>query len=93
MYPGVYNAMLGLNYAGLFLCISATISQLRMTEIFGELPLNAARKSVGEGQQKLHPIGAISAKLPDLLVRYGAKPGFHWVSWHCEFRFEASAEA
>lgn len=90
-HPGLYNAMLGLNYAGLFLCISATISQLIMTEIFGELPLNAARKSVGEGQKSLHPNGAISAKLSDLLVRYGARPGFRWVSWHCEFHLEITA--
>ncbi|EIM86852.1 uncharacterized protein STEHIDRAFT_157145 [Stereum hirsutum FP-91666 SS1] len=92
MHPGVYNAMLGLNYAGLFLCISATISQLIMTEIFGELPLNAARKSVGEGQFKsMHRNGAISSSLSDLLVRYGARPGFHWVSWHCEFHLDITA--
>lgn len=88
-----YNIMLGFNYAGLFLTISATISQLIMTEIFGELPLNAARnatRSAGE-RESMHPDGAISASLPELLARYGARPGFQWVSWHCESCSEAGA--
>lgn len=86
MNLSAYNIMLGFNYAGLFLTISAIMSQLIMTEIFNELPLNAARReTTTEGSRIMPKQGNISGSLPQVLARYGAGSGLRWISWHCKY--------
>lgn len=76
----VQDVMLGFVYAGLFLNIGATVSSLIITEMFGEMPLNAARCE----PETLHAQGRLSASTADLLARYGVSRRVRIITWHCE---------
>lgn len=76
----VQDVMLGFVYSGLLLNIGATVSSLIITEMFGEMPLNAARAD----PETLHAQGRLSASTADLLARYGVSRGVRSITWHCE---------
>ncbi|EIM86850.1 uncharacterized protein STEHIDRAFT_168738 [Stereum hirsutum FP-91666 SS1] len=74
----VQDVMLGFVYSGLLLNIGATVSSLIITEMFGEMPLNAARSD----PETLHAQGRLSASTADLLARYGVSRGVRSITWH-----------
>lgn len=76
------EVMLLFIYTGLFFSMSATVSQLIMTETVAELPVNAAHASSGwrAPGPTTRPRDVI-----DRLVAYGVSREVKYVSLHCEF--------
>ncbi|KAI0048488.1 hypothetical protein FA95DRAFT_1490826, partial [Auriscalpium vulgare] len=70
------QALLALTYCDLFLCLSATVSALILTDEFGELPVRASRVS--------DPIkvGTFDSSAASLLEVYGARKSWRWVMFH-----------
>ena len=72
------RAILIFSYAGLLFSCSAAVSSFILTDVFGELPIRAARMNLRGLEEK------INASPHELLRQFGASSLWQYVMSHCE---------